>query len=979
MSTFFTNAQKFSISGGTFSCVRRDQHNYYNGRTTIETVASSSANRRIAANQEASSSSTATPMVVHVNGDQVNQFIQREEMEHTEFDDYRKVKSGDFYRLEDVCVVKIRRGWQNVDKTICAVKVIGTEGRFTSVTYSGPDARSALEEDFRKCSRARSANHTQAFAVDIGKIPSLLLWHGLVPFSHFERGLGAFGPLYLWNLTCKIHCKGLEELWVDSTRGEICLGPEGPESGIEWDGWDFEMENLPLTSELLQEDVFMRFLASQESKEADQVFVWAICGRSEHDVNVPESCHRPTIFSTLTATPIAFANNVWTSNESFVERKVLENGLTRFRLDGSEDYFGRFRLELNEYAELAWLCQSSNIFHSRGIVLEEDLSAYRASSFVFPLSLANIDQSSSIPGCCCQATLTKPLPHPNDDASSRSTFSSIHFPATPSVSKPRVFTSGLSTKMVNIDFHPSHVATSAFPFNSVLGFGRSSQCPGPPAATSRFVNITLSEALTQQLPVLLDTLDMVTMTFNPSTTQTDSWRLIKVCPSSFVRSNSYLGAEHSDSLDGSVIGNDSECLLHTIDQKLAEDPVCMASNQAGRESAINSICATNKRRKMDMGFGGAERNNPEPKLRHKNDTADDRDLAIDGQASRPVQPLPSRFSPFADPVNPYPQDHSHPHSGYQSQVAPPCYHNNQPPYHYPSHPAGPLSGDVLPASCGMNMPFPTTSNLSFSHLQPRGWPNLSQNTAAATYFDALPPSNAYSSAEIANSASDLTTSMMDLNYTPPSVYAGVNAVADAPRYNIGADQSTGWLGPSLVQTSGTVNTFYDGPAHPSTSYSTPALTYPSDSAHPVDLTYPSYSVVPTPHVHDPGYPSPFSSYGGGSLVPQQHWNPPVVHHDPSYTAPSFSPPGVTHYPPNSTVHAQAHFPLPAYAAQEYLPMLPSNGGGSHVLHQPWNTPADYPQQYTYDPAMKSTQRTTWNETSGESGEGDGALGWQRTV
>ncbi|KAJ8087427.1 hypothetical protein PM082_006257 [Marasmius tenuissimus] len=406
-----------------------------------------------------------------------------------------------------------------------------------------------------------------------------------------------------------------------------------------------------------------------------------------------------------------------------------------------------------------------------------------------------------------------------------------------------------------------------------------------------------------------------------------------------------------------------------MDQELAEDPICMASNQAGSESIISSICAPNKRQKMDMGLGGAERNNPEPELRHKNDTADDRDLAIDGQASRPVQPLPSRFFPFADPLNLYPQDHSH-RSGYQSPVAPPCYHNNQPPYHYPSHPAGPLSGDVLPASRGMNMPFPTTSNLSFSHLQPRGWPELSQSTAAANYFDALPPSNAYSSAEIANSTSDLTTSMMDLNHTHSSAYPGVNAVADAPRYNIGADQSTGWLGTSLVQTSGTVNRFYNGPAHPPASYSVPALPYPSDSVVPIDFMYPQHDVAPTSHMHDPSYPSLFP----GSFAPQEHRNPALVHHDPSSNSP-FSPPGATYYPSNSTSHAQTHIPFSAHTPQGYPSMLIPNGVDLLVSHQSWNVPADFPQQYTFDPPMQATQLLSWNETSGESGERNGALGW----
>ncbi|KAK1235202.1 hypothetical protein PQX77_001580, partial [Marasmius sp. AFHP31] len=183
MSTFFQHAQNTSISGGVFSHVQGDQYNDYTGRAETRMITSSSANGHIAANQESNSPSTST-MVVHVKGNQVNQILQREEKERTEFDDYRNVKSGDFYRFEDVCVTKYcRNPWwcydePKVDKTICAVEVIGTEGRFTSVTYRGPDARRAFKKDFRKFSRARSSKSSaQVFAVDVGTVPSLLFWH----------------------------------------------------------------------------------------------------------------------------------------------------------------------------------------------------------------------------------------------------------------------------------------------------------------------------------------------------------------------------------------------------------------------------------------------------------------------------------------------------------------------------------------------------------------------------------------------------------------------------------------------------------------------------------------------------------------------------------------------------------------------------------------------------------------------------------
>ncbi|KAJ8087446.1 hypothetical protein PM082_006276 [Marasmius tenuissimus] len=681
----------------------------------------------------------------------------------------------------------------------------------------------------------------------------------------------------------------------------------------------------------------MRFLASQKSKEIDQTFLRAI-GAGYRYVNVPESFHRPTIFSTLTATPIAFANNVWTGDwGAAVERKVLDNGLTRFRLDAG----GWFWLGLNRSVREAWLCQSSNIFHSRGISLEDDLSVYK---LVYPcvLLIGYLDQS----------------PPKTQQRRQQPIYLFIRPP-------PRNFLDDKTLRLHFWSFHedgqhrlsPESCRNFGLPLE--LEFDDRERCP-------EICSLSWPSDCYQLIPQYqpLRSFDPTTPDFARHIGYGDydfqpihhSDRVMEVYQ------------ELSDNLDGSITANDSKRLSHTIDQKLAEDPVCMASSQTGSELTINSSYAPNKRQRMDMGCGGAKRNDPEPELRHKNDTADDRDLAMDGQASRPVQPLPSRVFPFADPVNLYPQDHSHPCSGYQS-LTPLCYHSNQPPCHYPSQPAGTSLGNVLSASRDVNMPFPTTSNLSFSHLQSRGWPEPSRATVAANYFDALPPFNAYSSAEIANSASDLATSMMDLNYTHPSAYAGVNAIADAPRHDIGADQGTGWLGTSQVETSGAVNTFYNGPAHPSASYSMPALTYPSVSAVPIDLMYSQHNVVPTSHMHDPSYPSLFP----GSFAPQEHWNPAVVHHDPSSNSP-FSPPRAAYYPSNSTTHTQTHVPFSAHTPQGYPSMLIPNGVDPLVSRQSWNAPADYPQQYTFDPPMQSTQLLSWNETSGESGEGNGASG-----
>ncbi|KAK1224761.1 hypothetical protein PQX77_012321 [Marasmius sp. AFHP31] len=883
-------------------------------------------------------------MVVHVKG---NQIVQRKEKERTEFDDYRNVKSGDFYRLEEICAVK--RWRYNTD--IYTVEVIGTEGRFTSMTYSGPDARRAFKEDFRKFSRARSSKSSaQVFAVDVGTVPSLLFWHGLLPISHFRTNLGWLCGLYVYNLRRKLNCKE-EELWVDSGRGVFCQGPEGPWSEIWWMNEDLDVEELPLTAEMLQEDVFVRFLASLKSREADRLFLGAMWGDGvDDDLNLPEWCDQLTIFSTLTKSPITVANNVWTSGRVFTERQALENGLTRFRLEGDGS---RLELWLNGDAGNAWLSQSSNIFQACGISLDDDLSVYEViyshaklegylDDFPFPLKSQRRRQQPIY-------LFVYPVPPPPDiyyQKTSRLHFWSFHKDGQHRLSPESCLDFGLPIELEYMYSENWSQKTNNYKlihqYQQLRGFD--------PTTTNFAQNLEYDDIIFQPIH--------------------HSDRFMEV------------SQEHSNSLDGSVTSDSAECLSDMTDQQLAEDPTSMTSIQGQitpREDrpTINSHCVTNKRQRRNMGYEGIARNDPEPDLRHKNDATNGHDPAMDGHNSRLVQPLPTRFRPFPHPVNshpPIPLDYSHPPQGHQSQLHPPYHHSSQLPYPYPPCPAYPTLGDVPFASRVENMAFLTMSDLEFGHLQSRGWPELSQNSAVPTYFDALLALHAYDSAEISSSASDLTTAL-EVDYTSPSAYSGVNTITNAPRYELAAVQNTGWSGASQVETSAPVSMLYNGPAYPPASYFTPAVTYPSNSAVPVDFTYSSHSAVPTSHVHDPDHSSLFPPYGGGTLVPQQHWNPPVAHYNPPYNLPGFSFSRAT-YPSNSTVHAEAYLPLPVYAAQGHPSMLPSDGGDPLVPHQLWNTPADHTQQYTYEPSMQSTQPNSWDGASGEFGQGNGSSGWQ---
>ncbi|KAK1224732.1 hypothetical protein PQX77_012351 [Marasmius sp. AFHP31] len=802
-------------------------------------------------------------MVVHVKGNQVNKIVQREEKERTEFDDYRNVKSGDYYRLEDVCVTKYpRKPWWcyglKTDKTICVVEVIGTEGRFTSVTYTGPDARRAFEGDFRKCSRARSSKNAQVFAVDIGTAPSLLLWHdkSLVPISHFKRNFGWVGGIYVHNLRRKLNCSE-RELWADSAQGVICRGPEGPKSYSLENYWEVETEKLPLTIEMFQEDVFIRFVASQKSKQADDMFLSMMWWTADVDaLDMPESIDQPTIVSTVTATPIAIANSLWTSGQGFVEEDVLEKGLTSG--ETSRLHFwslhkdGQSRLSPESYLDLG-LPIELRFWH--GVIDSWKTNNYK-----------QIHQYQQVRG---------------------------FDPMTTDFAQHLGYNGHI--------FQPIHHSDCFMEFNQ----------------------------------------------------------------------------EHSAALDadGSVTSDSSECLLDTMDHQLAEDPKSLTINQVQTKSredepTVSLDHVTNKHQRRDVGYEGTERNNLEPDLCHEDDATNDHDhdLAMDGRNPRLVQPLPTRSRTFPYPVNSHPPillNYSHPPQGHQLQLHP-YYHNNQPPYPYPSRPANPVLRDVSFTSRGVNMPFPTTYNLSPFHLQSRGWSGLSRNEAVASCSDTPPHLHAYNSARIVNSANDLTMNTLNSNFT----------ATNEPGYDPGAAQNAGWLGTSQIEPSAPVNMFHNGLPYSPTPYSIAAVTHPSNLSVPVDFTYPSHSAAPTSDVHDPIYPPPFPPYNGGSFASQQHCSIPVVHHNPSRNSHSFSPVGVAHYPSKSTVRAQTHLPYSAHTPQGRPSMLPSNVGDPHISRQPWNMPANSSQRYTYEPSMQTTQPNFWNKTSGEFGEGNRVLGWQ---
>ncbi|KAJ8089088.1 hypothetical protein PM082_014336 [Marasmius tenuissimus] len=750
-------------------------------------------------------------------------------MERTEYDNFRNLKSGDFYRIEDVCVVEYcRRPWwypsvPNANKIICIVKVKGTEDKFTAVSYSGPDARKAFEEDFRKCSRELTSEAAQVHAIDIGTIPSLIFWHHLIPFAHFARDVGSLGRIFLQNLLFRWRCQE-SELWMDPARGVLCHGPEGPESpppGIGGRTAYFGPDPVPPTVDLLQEDNFLRFLASRQSIEVDRTFVGATrSALLRTPVSIP--VNQPIIFSTLTQTPIAFTINVWESLRStLVEKQALKDGLTRFRLDGDGNSLS---LELDEDITLkeAWLSQASSVFHCRGISLEEDLSAYQ---LVLPDAFLEgyLDKSPFK----TQQRRQQPIylfvrPPPPDigygDTSSLH-YWSFHEDSQSPISLESCRDLGLPSELeFKADGHLSH----SWSTDNYKLIHRYQLLRGYDPATTDFTRHLGQDIFFQSV--------------------VDSARFDEV-------------------REDPVYPVDSESSMSMHDQREAkdadsngDDPVHVAARARIDQFATSEYDVAAKRQRSDTKLARVKmRNHSDQDLCHKNDTTSDK-RTTEGQFSRPVRPLPMRAPPPSSPLEYTRVQQGHPLQDdpvdYISFGSPAC------PYYY------------LPTNRSsvhdMNIPTPNMFNPPSFRPQTAGWPGPLQCATALAAMDS--PATPLSFEPYASICTDTPDSNRvfagsDPAYTDPSVYSvsPTTTVYDGDTVeSAGCSSQSESETPSLCHVSPLFVASNDNGV-----YNTPVMSavYPFDSTGHGHL--PHYSLDAPPRG------SFVRHHGEGPLVPQE--------------------------------------------------------------------------------------------------------------
>ncbi|KAK1234940.1 hypothetical protein PQX77_001849 [Marasmius sp. AFHP31] len=848
MSEFFSNAQNFSIKGGTFSGINGDQHNHYYEKTLQASHSSTSRSRSLT--QGTSSRSITT---IHIDGNQINnQIVEREEKELTEFDDYRNLKRGDICRLREICQVlkpcKHPRWWgecqcsREVIKTVCTAKLMGVEGEFTVVSYRGQDARRAFEAEFCEVSRSLFSEVAQVYAIDKGTIPSMVLWHNLVPLAQLLGNAGDLVRRYLENLHDQWECS-YEEMWLDPTRGVVCRGPKGPRSYI--DLIRLKIKDLPPTAELLQEEVLVRFLGCQKSREADDAFMY-VMSVDWMGIDEPERVDRPTIFSALTKTPIAVANNIWTSDkDNLVERTCLENGWTRFRLDGD----GWLGLTLNWYIERAWLWQAWSVFHARGVSLDDDLEDFHL--VYLEASLAGyVDVSPSK----CQLRqqpiylfVYPPPPNLSDGNTSSLHHWSFQEDGHPRISPASCLHLGLHVELGNLyvchsfswptdcyrSLHQYQIARSFDPttadFAKHLGYGHIFQ---PLDDSDRFENVQKDS------------------TSPPPNTSTD----------------------HGGSLN--II--DSEYPSDIPDPIQPENMVSVSDPQNTRDECTKtSYCdAPNKRRRAAFEHGGIEaRNHPHQVLRHKNNLDCDGQYMMD-TGLRLTRPLPARSLP-SPRMNP-------PHYVQQSTSAAQLHpmhlnpRDNRVSYRYPSLPTN------LSSRGGLSHYNSKTSTASMydSLFLPKRTVEESlymPHIAEPNSFDTESPFTPCSMSESSYPINKPNTSMTDSPYADPSTYSVGN-----PGYAANDGHSSGWSGDWQSETpsrrSGppfvAANTNRHFVYHPSFA-STSTIPHPSHSTIRTQVPYISHGEVLPPLRYPSG-----SFDDRRSLDPQHGRSESVMHPQP---------------------------------------------------------------------------------------------------
>ncbi|KAL0578866.1 hypothetical protein V5O48_003146 [Marasmius crinis-equi] len=291
-------------------------------------------------------------------------YIVGTEEEEAEFEQFPKIKRGEFVAFQDIyrsvkCLCdeqqrKQRECVKRGERTLLAGEVRrigGAASRCMVMQYSGQGAGELWKKDFWKFGGIRHPENAQLVAINLSNVPMLVLTGVCVTVA--DQSATEANGLLPWSNALDGH---VERRLLSWATGAAVFA-----------------RDLPLDAELVKEDVLIRYLGG---RNLDHKVIWEFSLNwlrrfSQLQVN------RPTIISPLTDTILAIGSGVWKvyGRSCVGEREELANGATRFTLNHNERDL-KWYFDNGEEALDAWLAQAPSIFHAHGIPLEGDMHEY---------------------------------------------------------------------------------------------------------------------------------------------------------------------------------------------------------------------------------------------------------------------------------------------------------------------------------------------------------------------------------------------------------------------------------------------------------------------------------------------------------------------------------------------------------------------------------------------------------------------------
>ncbi|ESK88753.1 hypothetical protein Moror_17141, partial [Moniliophthora roreri MCA 2997] len=339
----------------------------------------------------------------------------QEVVKRTEYDEFQYVRRGNMIIVKEIHFAEWDWKWRpgkvfarhKIRRTIYTVELVDRQSKFTAMVYEGEDAHSFWEDDFQQFSQINDLGSFRLFGINQSAIPALIFHHELIPLGHIFTG-SIWMDVYFKHLSRNMGCRQYS-LWVNTTSGMLCSGPEGPYFSLQTNVT--KPIFVPRTVDMLKDNTSCRFFSKFGSSVDSIVLACARYSRkdtyldnlfpvtTDHKTEDPDHpawiplthphIHRlwrnsphhilmndigglqfDTVYSPsleAVARRPQGAGSLWkfqkSSSRGLIDETVLDGGLTRFKLDLTHwgDVYLKAEYALWKFSN-KWLLQSCRVF-----------------------------------------------------------------------------------------------------------------------------------------------------------------------------------------------------------------------------------------------------------------------------------------------------------------------------------------------------------------------------------------------------------------------------------------------------------------------------------------------------------------------------------------------------------------------------------------------------------------------------------------